>query len=87
MVPTRKGFVMSKQENFTAGRVSKFQCEPGKQQSIYWCGKTPGLGLRVTPTGAKSYIFETRLHGKTLRATIGNVLTWTVSEAQDRRPG
>lgn len=73
---------MSKQENFTAGLVAKKQCEPGKSQSIYWDGKTPGLGLRVTAAGAKSYIFETRLHGKTLRMTIGDVRTWPVGKAQ-----
>jgi integrase len=71
-----------KRENFTAGRVDGFKCEPGKQQSIYWDGKAPGLGLRVT-AGAKSYIFETRLHGKTIRLTIGDVRTWPVGKAQD----
>jgi len=68
--------------NFTAKLVTGLQCEPGKQQSIYWDGKTPGLGLRVTPAGAKSYIFETRLHGKTIRLTIGDVRTWPVGKAQ-----
>lgn len=74
---------MGKRENFTADRVAKFQCEPGKQQSIFWDGKTPGLGLRVTAKGAKSYIFETRLHGKTLRHTIGDIRTWAIGKAQD----
>lgn len=68
--------------NFTAGRVGGFKCRRGKQQSIYWDDRTPGLGLRVTANGAKSYIFETRLHGKTLRRTIGDVRTWTVGKAQ-----
>lgn len=71
-----------KKVNFTAERVAGFRCEPGKQQSIYWDGKTPGLGLRVTAAGAKSYIFETRLHGKTLRVTIGDVRTWSIGKAQ-----
>lgn len=71
-----------KWENFTAERVASFKCKPGKQQSIYWDGKTPGLGLRVTATGAKSYIFETALHGKTIRMTIGNMRTWMISAAQ-----
>lgn len=73
---------MGKRENFTAGRVASFRCAPGKQQTIYWDGKTPGLGLRVTANGAKSYIFETRLHSKTLRLTIGDVRTWTIGKAQ-----
>jgi integrase len=67
---------------FTAERVASFQCEPGKQQSILWDAKTPGLGLRVTAAGARSFIFETRLEGKTLRITIGDVRTWTVVKAQ-----
>ena len=68
--------------NFTADRVAAFQCEADKQQSIMWDAKTPGLGLRVTAAGARSYIFETRLEGKTIRITIGDVRTWTVGKAQ-----
>jgi integrase len=71
-----------KRENFTAERVTLFKCQSGKQQSIYWDGKTPGLGLRVTAAGAKSYIFQTDLHGKTIRMTIGDIRTWGVGAAQ-----
>lgn len=71
-----------KWENFTVERIAGFKCKPGKQQSIYWDGKTPGLGLRVTATGSKSYIFETALHGKTIRMTIGDPRTWMIAEAQ-----
>ncbi len=73
---------MAKRENFTAGRVADYACEQGKQQSFFWDAKTPGLALRVTAAGAKSYIFETRLHGKTLRVTIGDVRTWEIAKAQ-----
>jgi integrase len=73
---------MGNRENFTAGRVDAFQCEVGKHQSLFWDAKTPGLGLRVTASGTKSYIFESRLNAKTLRSTIGDVRTWTVSKAQ-----
>lgn len=68
--------------NFTSERVATFKCAPGKLQTIFWDAKTPGLGLRVTAAGAKSYVFETRLNGKTLRITIGDVRTWTVGKAQ-----
>lgn len=74
---------MPRRENFTVDRVAGFKCQPGKPQSIFWDGKTPGLGLRVTAAGAKSYIFETKLHGRTLRTTIGDVRTWSIKEAQD----
>jgi integrase len=69
--------------NFTPDRVLAFKCEEGKQQSIFWDAKTPGLGLRVTAGGARSYIFETRLHGKTIRITIGSAHIWTVLKAQN----
>ena len=72
-----------KRENFTAERVAGFKCKPGKQQSIYWDGKTPGLGLRVTAAGSKSYIFQTELHGKTIRMTIGDLRTWGIGQAQN----
>ncbi len=71
-----------KKENFTAGRIAAFKCAEGKQQTIYWDAKTPGLGLRVTKAGAKSYIFETRFNGKTLRITIGDDRSYSISQAQ-----
>lgn len=72
-----------KWDNFTSERVASFKCKPGAKQSIFWDGKTPGLGLRVTASGAKSYIFQTELHGKTLRLTIGDQRAWSISEAQE----
>lgn len=73
---------MAKRENFTASVVARLECAPGKKQSLFWDGKTPGLGLRVTATGAKSYIFETSLNNKTIRMTIGDIRTWSIGKAQ-----
>lgn len=72
-----------KWDNFTSGRVAGFKCKLGAKQSIFWDGKTPGLGLRVTASGTKSYIFQTDLHGKTIRLTIGDPRAWSLSDAQD----
>ena len=71
-----------KWENFTRGRIDAFKCMPGRKQSIFWDGKTPGLGVRVTAAGTKSFIFETSLRGKTIRITIGDVATWAIIKAQ-----
>lgn len=71
-----------KRDNFTSARIEAFKCADGRQQSIYWDGKTPGLGLRVTAKGAKSFVFETTLNGRTLRITIGDVRTWSIGKAQ-----
>lgn len=40
------------------------------------------MGLRVTAADAKSYIFETRLNGKTIRMTIGDSRTWRIEGAK-----
>ena len=69
-------------KNFTSGVIAKSQCDPGKKQTIFYDAKTPGLGLRVTSSGAKSYIFESRLNGKTVRLTIGDAKSWPLGKAQ-----
>ncbi len=74
--------VKMKWKNFTAERVAEFTCKPGSKQSIYWDGKTPGLGVRVTANGFKSYIFQTELNGKTIRITIGDQRIWAIGKAQ-----
>ncbi|KFB69275.1 MAG: putative prophage CPS-53 integrase [Candidatus Accumulibacter vicinus] len=77
---------MTNRENFTAGRVAAFRFQPSAEgknnQTVYWDGKAPGLGLRVTFAGTKTYVFESRLNGKTIRLSIGDVRTWTVGDAQ-----
>lgn len=67
---------MGAKENLTAAGVAKATCPAGKHQVILWDAKAPGLGLRVTAKGAKAYIYEAWLHGKSVRVTIGDARTW-----------
>lgn len=69
--------------NFTAARVDAFQCPQGKVQVFLWDSKAPGLGLRVTRGGAKAYIFQGKIHGRTVRITIGDSRSWTIDKAQE----
>lgn len=69
-------------KNFTSVFIAKSQCDTGKKQTIFYDAKTPGLGLRVTISGVKSFIFETRLNGKTIRLTIGDTRSWPLGMAQ-----
>ena len=71
-----------KAPHFSAERIAKFVCEAGKRQTFFRDGKTPGLGLRVTRAGVKTYVFETRLRGRTMRLTIGDTRTWSIADAQ-----
>lgn len=68
----------------TAGRVGDFKCPPGKSQAFLWDTDTPALALRVTPTGRKTYVFESRLHGDTLRVNIGTAAEWSLEAARTK---
>lgn len=77
---------MKKQENrvrLTAGRVDSFICPPDKTQAFLWDTDTPTLALRVAPKGRKTYVFESRLHGKTIRISIGT-LAATLEQARTK---
>lgn len=76
------GQMATKHIGFTANKIKDLQCEQGKSQTIYWDSKTPSLGLRVTPTGNRAYIFQTWFNGTNLRLTIGDIETWTLGAAQ-----
>jgi S1-C subfamily serine protease len=54
----------------------------GKAQVIYWDSTTPGLGLRITQNQIKSYVFEMRVKGKTVRTTLGRFMTMQLEQAQ-----
>ncbi len=66
---------------FTIASVKKLAC-PTDGYVIVWDKKTPGLGIRLTAGGARSYVFERRLHGHTVRTTIGAVDSWELKKAQ-----
>ncbi len=47
-----------------------------------WDSGAPGLGLRATPTGKPSFVFQGLFKGKTLRMTIGSPSAWSIPDAQ-----
>ena len=68
----------------TVGRVADFACQPGKSQAFLWDTDATCLALRVTPTGRKTYVFEARLNGTTIRMAIGTATDWTLPQARSR---
>ena len=80
---------MGKRENFTAGRVAEFSCPAGRHQAIYWDGKQPGLGLRVTAKGARAFVFQAWIDGGSVRVTIGHPDVWPLETiwTTDRESG
>lgn len=64
----------------TGPQVEKFTLPPGKSQAFLWDSLSPGLAVRAT-RGAKSFIFQTRFDGRSLRVTIGDARVWALEEA------
>ena len=71
----------------TAGRVADFNCPADKSQAFLWDNETPSLALRVTPTGRKTYVFESRLNGSTIRVNIGTQAEWSLDAARTKANG
>jgi len=67
---------------FTAPRIAGFKCPDGKAQAFLWDATDKGLGLRVTPAGKPSYVFQSVYQGRTLRVTIGSPDNWSIPDAQ-----
>lgn len=65
----------------TEAVIRDHTCPADKQQIILRDTGQPGLGLRIT-AGSKSYIFQGKLAGKTIRITIGSPDDWTTDGAR-----
>src|SRR4051812_40515163 len=49
-----------------------------------WCGKLPGFGARIYPTGRKVFVAQIRIGRKQRRVKIGAYGVLTVEQARDR---
>lgn len=73
---------LSEAQELTAGLIERLTCPTGKQQVFMRDGKAPGLRVRVTAAGAKSFVYEAKLNRQTIRRTIGDVRSWTIEAAR-----
>ena len=73
---------LSKPHELTAGLLERLACPPDKKQAFIRDIQGNGLRVRVTAAGAKSFVFERKLRGETIRQTIGGVTRWTIEEAR-----
>lgn len=67
----------------TTGAIERLTCRTDtKAQAFLRDSKAPGLRVRVSNTGAKSFVFEGKLNRQTIRRTIGDVKAWTIEQAR-----
>jgi integrase len=69
--------------NLTVGAIDRLTCRTDiKCQAFMRDSEVPALRVRVTNTGAKSFVFEKKLHRQTIRRTIGSTTDWTIEAAR-----
>jgi integrase len=74
---------LSRAHELTAGLIERLVCRTDtKAQAFLRDAKAPGLRVRVTNTGAKSFVFEAKLNRQTIRRTIGDVRNWSIDAAR-----
>lgn len=73
---------LKERSNLTAGAIERLTCPEGKPQAFLRDSEVPGLRVRVTAAGAKSFVYESKLNRQTIRRTIGDVRTWSIEQAR-----
>ena len=73
---------LSERVNLTAGAIERLTCPTGKEQAFMRDSEAPGLRVRVTAAGAKSFVYEAKLNRQTIRRTIGDVKLWSIEQAR-----
>lgn len=60
--------------------------KPGPKPVIVWDADLPGFGLKVSPAGKRTYVYQYRIGGRagrTVRKSIGLHGAWTPDQARD----
>ena len=65
----------------TAG-VGKLK--PHTTEYAVWDSEVPGLGVRVRPSGHRSFVWHGRVQGEPVRTTVGPAALMTVEDARKR---
>jgi integrase len=61
--------------------------KPEAAEVVHWDDELPGFGVRVHPTGRKSYIVKCRCRGRQIKMTIGRHGSVTVEQARTKARG
>ena len=73
---------LTQAHELTTERIERLKCPADKQQVFLRDTKKPALRVRCTAAGAKSFVFETKLHRQTIRLTLGAVSKRSIDDAR-----
>jgi integrase len=79
------------QVKLTQRTIREFSCPPDVAKkagyAFLWDSVVPGLAVRCTRNGAKSFVFGAKVNGRDLRTTIGAVEHWDIESSDPKQPG
>lgn len=74
---------LSERHALTVGLLERLSCPEGKAKAFMRDSEAPGLCVRVTAKGAKSFVFQTKTkQGDFFSKTMGDVKAWTIEQAR-----
>jgi len=56
--------------------------KPSSKRDTYWCDGCPGFGVRVAPSGVKSFVFKYKRRRQDRWITIGRYPEWSIRQAR-----
>ena len=77
-----RGCAMPARERRKLTDAAVARLRPGDREYTVWDTRVPGLGVRVRPTGGKSWVMLVDVEGRAKRISLGPVSTMTVAEAR-----
>lgn len=82
--PKKDAFIdLTARHSLTVGLIERLECPDGKDKAFLRDSEAPGLCVRVTAKGVKSYVFQTKTKEKAFFSrTIGDVKAWTIEQAR-----
>lgn len=82
--PRRKTPILAtNRTHLTLERIRKLLPPDGKQAVYIFDDDPRCLSVRITPAGARSFIYSGKLNGNPFRITIGSTEIWNLSDARD----
>lgn len=74
---------LSERQALTTGLIERLVCPEGKDKAFLRDSAAPGLCVRITAKGAKSFVFQTKTKERAFFSrTFGDVKTWTIEQAR-----
>src|ERR1700733_3858105 len=67
---------------FTAARLSAVRA-PAQGATQVYDERSPGLAVRVTPAGVRTFVFFRRVNGRVVRMKLGPVAAMSIDDARD----